>query len=105
MQFFLAGAPSDLIHKQLIPALTDFKSWTDRSAVTKELMLRILKARSNVQELAAKYKFEWGSTMLCGNDVAESVYCMLLTHPCLQHSTLTMAALVVAKSYGIHGIT
>ena len=58
MPFLLAGAPIAEAHKQLLDALADLKSWTDRSAVTKELMLGMLKVRSNVQDLAAKYSFK-----------------------------------------------
>lgn len=58
MPFFLAGAPVGEAHKQLLTALADLKSWTDRSVLTKELMHGMLKVRSNVQELAAKYNFK-----------------------------------------------
>ena len=53
-----SGAPIDGAHKQLVTALTDLRNWTDRSNVTKEMMLEMLKVRSNIQDLAAKHKLK-----------------------------------------------
>lgn len=53
-----AGAPIGDAHKQLLTALTDLKSWHDRDAVTREIMVGLLEVRSNVQKLAAKHKLE-----------------------------------------------
>lgn len=39
-------------------ALTDLKSWTDRHKLTKEMLYDMLKARSKMQELAAKHNLQ-----------------------------------------------
>lgn len=53
-----SGAPIGDAHKQLITALTDHKSWSDRSKGTKDMMYQMLKVRSSMQELAAKHKVQ-----------------------------------------------
>lgn len=53
-----AGAPIGAALKQLLTALTDLKSWTDRYTLTKEVMRGMLGVRSNVHELSAKYKLK-----------------------------------------------
>lgn len=53
-----AGAPIGEAHKQLLTALIDHKSWSDRSKGTKDMMYQMLKVRSSMQELAAEHKLQ-----------------------------------------------
>ncbi|KAL3141196.1 hypothetical protein ABBQ38_003536 [Trebouxia sp. C0009 RCD-2024] len=64
------GAPVGEAHKQLLTALIDHKSWSDRSKDTKDMMYQMLKVRSSMQELAAKHKVQVGP---CSKAVMDKV--------------------------------